>query len=643
MYDSCGGCDLAQRGNRSFNHRPGDREMNALRFGLGLLTGLALLLPAPSTARAGGFTIPLIGARASTRLAYVARPDETAAIYHNPAGLALLSEYRLDISGTGILSHTTFHRCTEAFDINGVPGCYGGFENPVKTVKWGGMPKGFGILPFMGMSAKFGLKHWTFGLAGYSPHNATGSFPDCVRDSDGAPLDCSGAAQRFDAIRGTVNTIYITPSAAYQPHPAIAMGLGISAVRAAIKLKRALWLGGPDGAAGAFWDGEGLVNIDASAWSAAFNFGAIWNIGHTFAPTNRYLTGLRVGIAYSSQSTFDFKGDIKITSVPIATFAQTCNVSGSSVKCPAKSRFTFPMNVRVGVDWEINPQWAVGVDVMWQNYKAYKEIRVKFKEELRVELPGSDPVIINETAEPKNSRDVVSVMVGGQWNVPWVRGLEARLGLFFDQSPYPNRTYSLLNPDADKYGFTAGVSYRFPVGKAGPLITELEVAAGYGALFYKDRIVRDSIIRPSLCEPGDTDCLQDFPDAQFSANGDVKDKRVDIFLLQLSVRFRRPKRVSAKKAAPMPALPAAAPGKPRPEARKPRPAPAVKRPEPEKPRPKAPEEKKPDTPEPRPKAPEDKKPTPEKPRPKTPEEKKAGPEKPRPAEPAEPPRTSPAR
>jgi long-chain fatty acid transport protein len=589
-----------------------------------------LLLLVPSSAQAGGFTIPLIGARASTRLAYVARPDETSAIYHNPAGLALLSEYRLDISGTGILSHTKYLRCTEAFDINGIPGCYGGFENPATTVKWGGMPKGFGILPFMGVSARFGLKHWTFGLGGYSPHNATGSFPDCTRDSDGAPLDCSGAASRFDAIRGTVNTIYITPSAAYHPHPAIAMGVGISAVRAAIKLNRALWLGGPDGAAGAFWDGEGLVNLDASAWSAAFNFGAIWNIGHTFAPSNRYLTGLRVGIAYSSQTTFDFKGDIKITSVPIATFAQTCNVSGSSVKCPAKSRFTFPMNVRVGLDWEINPHWSVGADVMWQNYKAYKEIRVKFAEELRVELPGSDPVIINETVEPKNSRDVVSVMVGGQWNVPWVRGLEARLGLFYDQSPYPNRTYSLLNPDADKYGFTTGVSYRFPVGKAGRLITELEVAAGYGALFYKDRVVRNSIIRPSLCEPGDTDCLQDFPDAPFSANGDVRDKRVDIFLLQLSVRFRRPKRVSDKKVAPLPAFPAAAP-------KAARPRPIEKKPEARKPPPKTPEEK----PEkPRPKAPEGKKPEPEKPGTKTPEEKKPVP---RPAKPADQPRTPPAR
>ena len=44
---------------------------------LALLMALSLLQT--PEARAGGFTIPLIGGRASTKLAFVAKPDDTSA------------------------------------------------------------------------------------------------------------------------------------------------------------------------------------------------------------------------------------------------------------------------------------------------------------------------------------------------------------------------------------------------------------------------------------------------------------------------------------------------------------------------------------------------------------------------------------
>ncbi len=487
-----------------------------------------------STARAGGFTIPLIGARGSTRLAYVARPDDTSSVYHNPAGLGLIEEARLDISGTGVLTHTTYYRCSRAFDENGVPGCYDGFEDPITTTPWGKYPTGFGILPFAGISGRFGLENWNFAFAVYSPHNATGSFPDCRRDEDGWPIDCSGASQRFDVIRGTVNTVYLTPAAAYQPHPAITIGAGVSAVRASIQMNRALWLGGPEGSAALWWDGEGLLDLEATAWSYAFNFGVIWNLGDTFSIKNPWLRNIRIGVSYASQTEFDFSGRLEITSIPVAAFAQSCDAGDMSVKCKAKSRFRFPMILRAGVDWEISKHGSFGVDFIWQNYSVYDKIQIRFPEPLIVQLPGNDPITLEETIEPKNSRNVLAIAAGGQWNVVQVPGLEFRTGFLWDKSPYPDSTYSLLNPDADKLGFSIGASYRFNVGRFGNMLAQLEISAGYGALFYKDRVVRNSIIRPSICPPGDDGCRESMPDADFSVNGDVKDKRVDFFVLELS-------------------------------------------------------------------------------------------------------------
>lgn len=510
-----------------------------------LIVLVSSLAPA-RPALAGGFSIPLIGGRGSTKLAFVARPDDTSAIYHNPAGLSLLGPYQIDLSGLGILSYSRYSRCASTvFDASGsATGCgldasgNTQYAPGVETTKYGGYPRGFGILPYLGMTGRFGLKRWNFGLALYSPHNATGSFPDCQRDASGAPINCDKAPQRFHAMLGTINTIYINPSVAFEPHPAISLGFGFSAVRAAITLDRSLWLGGPDSAVAALdqgWEGEGTVRLSANTWSYAFNFGAIWNLGETFSPGNRYLKGLRFGISYSSQTQFKFKDKMSLHSPLLYSFVEEnagCSKGDqdrAEVRCKATAKFTFPMQVRFGLDWEITKEWDVAFDVFWQNYSVYKEIRIDFPTALRLVIPGRDAVTVDGTAEPKDSKDVWSLALGGQYSPRWARGLEIRGGVIYDQSPYPNRTYTLLNPDADKVGVGFGVGYRFPFG--------LEIAAGYIGLFYADRIVRNSEIRPRICKPDDVDCQAVAPDADFTMNGDVKNKVVHLFALHLGWRF----------------------------------------------------------------------------------------------------------
>ncbi|MDY0001026.1 MAG: outer membrane protein transport protein [Polyangia bacterium] len=543
--------------------------MESRRFrGAATLWIICVLMLPETQARAGGFSIPLIGGRGSTKFAFVARPDDTSAIYHNPAGLSLLGPYQIDLTGIGILSYSRYTRClTTTFDPSGnSTGCgLGGggeilYAPSVETTKYGSYPRGFGILPYMGLSGRFGLKKWNFGLAVYSPQNATGSFPDCQRDSSGAPVNCDGAPQRFHAMLGSINTIYISPTASFEPHPAISLGLGVAAVRASITLDRSLWLGGPDSTVAVLdqgWGGEGTVHLSADTWSWAFTLGAIWNLGETFAPGNRLLRGLRFGISYSSQTQFKFKDKMSLYSPLLYSFVEEndgCSRGSqerSEVRCSATSTFTFPMQVRFGLDWELSDEWDVAMDVFWQNYSVYKEIRISFPTALSLVIPGRDPVTVDGTAEPKDSKDIWSVAVGGQYSPRWARGLEFRAGVMWDQSPYPNRTYTLLNPDADKIGVGIGVGYRFPFG--------LEIAAGYVGLFYSDRIVRDSEIRPRICRPDDADCQAVAPDADFTMNGDVKDKIVHLFVLHLGWRFGggkpplegRPP-LDARKAAPEP-------------------------------------------------------------------------------------------
>ena len=500
------------------------------------LAAAALLLPC--RALAGGFSFPVVGSRGTTTGGFVARADDTTAMYHNPAGLGMLEQYTVDISGTAVLSHTNYTRCTEAaFDANGNPtGCKLGadgeelMEPTVSTVPYGGLPKGFGVLPYLGLAGRFGLKKWNFGIAVYSPHNATGSFQDCERAEDGAPTDCSKAPSRFHAVLGTVNSIFITPAVAVTPIPELHVGFSVSAVRAALTSERALWLGGT---AASFlgWNGEGRIRLDASAWTWAAQIGVIWHAGRTIAPGNPWLRGLRLAASYSTQAEIALKSDLSLYSPGLHSLLKEnggCRKGDASkheVLCATTVDFTFPMQLRFGFNWSITPEWGFGFDATWQDYSQFKEIKVEFDEPLS--LAGI--VSVNETTEPKNSFDIWTFTMGVNYAPARIPGLEISLGFLIDQSPYPDNTYSLLSPDADKIGPFIGVSYLTSIG--------LQISAGYVPLFYKDRVVRDSMLTAKICKDGDTKCQAIAPNATFSMNGDVLDKRVDLWTLQIGYRF----------------------------------------------------------------------------------------------------------
>lgn len=505
---------------------------------------LASLSLGPSEAGAGGFTIPVIGSRGAGIGGFVARADDTSAMYHNPAGLGMLGSYMVDISGTGVLSHTVYSRCTEAtFDASGQPtGCTVGpdgeplMEPAITTVPYGGLPQGFGILPYLGLAGRFTLKHVVFGLALYSPHNATGSFPDCTRDEHGAPQDCDLAPNRFHAVLGTINTIFIQPSVAVTPHPDLHLGLGVALVRATLTSERSLWVGGDDSLLGTeqFWNGEGRIRLDTSAYTWAFALGTIWHAGRTLAPGNRWLRGLRLGAAFTGPASITFSTDLQLFSPLLYSLMEAnegCrkgDKNTSEVLCAINMDFTFPMQFRFGFNWSITPEWGLGFDATWQDYSVYSELRLSFEQPLVLPL-GSKRVTVEENIEPKDSKDCWTLSGGVQYAPAFAPGLEIRLGLIWDQSPYPDSTYSLLSPDADKMGPSISLSYQFAFG--------LEISAGYIPMFYNDREVRDSVLRPRICKPDDDACRSLAPDADFSMNGDVKDKRVDLFTLQLGWRF----------------------------------------------------------------------------------------------------------
>jgi long-subunit fatty acid transport protein len=485
---------------------------------LAAMAVLSVVAVVPATAHAGGFTIPIIGGRMSGQAAFVAHPDDTSAVYHNPAGLVLIEgRLRVDVSGTHVFTNTAYTRVdypASGADTGG-PGDFDTSRKPTGPCPAEGAATGYdargyvlapcyrprvepkshyGMLPYGGVAWNphwKGLKNLAFGLGVYSPQNAQADFP-----ADGA--------QRYEVTSGAITTLYITPAAAWRPHRAIAVGAGVSAIYASAKYKRVMWL--PDDIKALNNGNDLLVSLDGGAWTVGYTFGAIFFPGE-LTPK---LKGLEIGTSYVSRAALNFGGTISVdgASQALGGTLQDGYVEGQTIKRDATAQFTLPDMVRLGFGYDFGPRAWAGVDLYWSHYQLYESLAIRLKENL-----GS----IQDFVMQKNSHDSWSLGLGGRYTPrDW---LDLRAGLFFDQSPYPNAYYTTLSPDSNKYGFTTGLSLRPKFLYGG------EVTLAYMVLFYSDRRVTDSQSRPNYSEVAF---------APYSANGQVVGKIVHLLVTQLS-------------------------------------------------------------------------------------------------------------
>ncbi|HEY3357433.1 MAG TPA: outer membrane protein transport protein [Polyangia bacterium] len=471
---------------------------------LGRVVVLCGALASAATVWAGGFTIPIMGARMAGQAAFIADPDDATAVYHNPAGLALVPGLRIDAAASLIFTNTSFTRVdypqvgrSGDFDTSRPPagacpaeGAATGYDadgfvlSPCRRPAVG--PKsGFGALPFAAVTYNPAWHGLSFGLGVYSPHNATAAFP---RDG----------AQRYIVTEGAITTLYVSPAVAWQPHPALVVAGGPSIVRASARYERAIWLP-PD--LRRLNPGEIWANLDGSSWTAAWQAGLLFHPGEL---TPR-LRGLSLGVSYVSRVPLDFGGQVQVmgASQQVGQTLQPGYAPGQTILRRATARLNLPDMLRAGVGYSFGRRAWIGADVYWSHYSLFDALTITL----------ADPLgPIAEFKEEKHSTDSWSFAAGGRVTL---RGqLDLRAGFFFDQSPYPDAYYTTLSPDATKLGESVGGSWRLGAG--------LELALAYMTLFYADRRITNSRERPEFGSL-----------APFSANGEVLGKIVHLLAVQI--------------------------------------------------------------------------------------------------------------
>jgi long-chain fatty acid transport protein len=210
-------------------------------------------------------------------------------------------------------------------------------------------------------------------------------------------------------------------------------------------------------------------DLKTDGWGMGFNFGILYK------PSSK----LQFGFSYMSPIDIDLKGSLDLEMY----FPMLKPISeGGTYKYhngDFEATLPLPGDLGVGVAFKPSEKLTLAFDVSSTNWSRLEYLNT---EDLFLEL-----LLINDTLwyvlYPDESKllfnwdDITRFSVGGEYLLG--ENLRIRGGYFFEKSPIPNSTVTLLIPDVgDKNCFSAGLSYK---------LNSVEFGYNYELVSHKER------------------------------------------------------------------------------------------------------------------------------------------------------------
>ncbi|MBP7125029.1 outer membrane protein transport protein [Myxococcota bacterium] len=387
-------------------------------------------IPVPGLA--GGFSNPDFGIRRMGMFAVTARPDDTTAVFHNPAGLTLLD-------GTHFY-HTqswfVMQMGMRLYDSQGV-------LRPDKEIRptWS-----VGAIPFLGFQSDCGTRDFRLGFGIYAPNAYGAALPE------DAPTRYYDIQALFLASRATL-------AAAYRVSDIFSFGVAVNLVHVFLTKKYYLnkkMLPLPNIASDSpafdlrFEPAEKtgatdmLMEIDGQDWTWALDAGVLIRPHPTF----------RIGAAFSGGSPITLDGRVKLTGSTCPPGSTDCTLKGHLGEVLAdtrhKTRMLIPFELKAGFNWEPLPWFEFGMDIYYWHYQSLQEQTTRFREPLLG--------LIQDLPDQKDYHNSWAWNVGVMFRP--VRSVDLMMGYQMDFSPIPEQTYSLDNPSTDQKGISLGLRWR---------------------------------------------------------------------------------------------------------------------------------------------------------------------------------------
>lgn len=413
-----------------------------MRRGLPVVVALALVA---RTAGAGGFVVPDIGVRRTAMAAVIGRPDEGAAIYHNPAGLALQDGWRVYLSlGLAVIrSEFQLHAWQDSDRFLGVTPDAEGYYEPVHPTR------AMGVIPMLAITGEVIPDKLVL---------ATGLY---VGNAQGAAFE-RDAVTRYHLIDGYVVAPQAVVAASYRVTDALALGASLGLVNVRIHGKREVFpiVEGMD--ISSIIGTRAQLVLDGSGWAPS------WAVGAFGRPHPRLTWGANV----IGRVDATMRGPVEVT------YSDDASQPGDQLVGTQETTQLIPWTFLAGANIDLAPQLEIGAELRYWLYRQY--------DKQHTDVVGI--FLVRELETVKNYDDSWQVSGGVRvHDLAAAPTLELMAGTHFDRTPGPPNTLTLDQPSFKHIGLHTGV--RWTAGK-------FRLGASYLRYFYLIPTVTDSTTTP---------------------------------------------------------------------------------------------------------------------------------------------------
>ena len=410
-----------------------------------MMRALLVLALLAGSANAGGFGLPDIGVRRTAMAAVIGRPDEGAAIYHNPAGLLLQHGWHLYLS-TGLAvvrSQFQLHSWTDSDRFLGATPDANGYYAPIAP------SRAMGVIPMLALTGEIIPGKLAMGAAVY------------VGNAQGAGFKAD-AVTRYHLIDGYVVAPQAVIAASYQLTDTLAIGGSVGVLNVRIHGRKDVF---------PIVNGSDLSNITGSRPELVLD-GSGWAPSWMLAAFGRPHRRLTWGATLTGRVDTTMSGPVQIT------YSDDAPSPGDTLAGTATTTQLLPWAVMAGANFDLTPNIEIGAEARYWLYRQYQK--------QHTDVVGI--FLVRELETIKNYHDSWQVSGGVRvHDLAAAPGLELMLGTHVDRTPAPSSTLTLDQPTFNHVGLHSGV--RYTVGR-------YRIGASYLRYFYSIPTVTDSTTAP---------------------------------------------------------------------------------------------------------------------------------------------------
>lgn len=214
-------------------------------------------------------------------------------------------------------------------------------------------------------------------------------------------------------------------------------------------------------------------------------------MGWTLSVLVNPLDWLSIGISYSGNLSARFEGGLGLTALGADISKEEMNdlfkLMGYKMPHGLTVEMPIPPSISFGVNFDVSSWMEIGVDYRLWMYTLYK--RQKITPIYDETQTGTEPITEETLSKAKNYNLSYEIALGFLFRpIPKYHGLELMTGIAYDQSPVPNKSFSLDNPSMSQIVIGMGVRWQ---------ITEhWRASLTYMLINYLKRDVQNSISNP---------------------------------------------------------------------------------------------------------------------------------------------------